>query len=181
MQILYDRDWSLTNTKLLMTKIFSSPERVEIRTKAHIVESDVYLSRATSAFSREDFQSAHISAIVTLECIIKVLVEIALEYFSNSQFIQKLDTSTKKFRKHKILDEYLHMSLLEKANDETVEEKLKLFKTIWDEMNFTTNRHRDALEASHFKIKTELKYYLNPAFLQGMIMRTKSIINSGKM
>ena len=43
-QILYDRDWSLTNAKLLMVKSYGSLERVEIRTKMHIVDSDVYLS-----------------------------------------------------------------------------------------------------------------------------------------
>lgn len=32
MQILYDRDWLLTNTKLLMAKSYGSPERVDIRT-----------------------------------------------------------------------------------------------------------------------------------------------------
>ena len=37
MQILYDRDWALTNTKLLMAKSYSSPERVDIRTEAHVV------------------------------------------------------------------------------------------------------------------------------------------------
>ena len=50
LQILYDRDWSLTNAKLLTVKSYSSLERVEIRTKMHIIESDVYLSRATSAY-----------------------------------------------------------------------------------------------------------------------------------
>ena len=57
MQILYDRDWLLTNSKLMMIKSYGSPERVDIRTEAHLLNSDIYLSRATSAFSREDFRS----------------------------------------------------------------------------------------------------------------------------
>ena len=70
MQILYDRDWSLTNTKLLMAKSYGSPERVDIRAEGHVVESDIYLSRATSAFSRKDFQSAQLFAAIALEKVL---------------------------------------------------------------------------------------------------------------
>ena len=93
MQILYDRDWSLHNTKILMTKSYVSPERVDIRTESHVVNSDIYLSRATSAFSREDFRSAYLFATVALENTLKILVEIALEPFSNSRFVEKLEVS----------------------------------------------------------------------------------------
>jgi len=88
MQILYDRDWSLTNTKLLMAKSYGSCERVDIRTEAHVVESDIYLTRATSAFSRQDFRSSCLFATVALENILRVLVEIALQPFSNSRFME---------------------------------------------------------------------------------------------
>lgn len=181
MQILYDRDWSLTNAKLMMAKTFSTPERVEIRTKAHIIESDVYLSRATSAFSRKDFPSAQLFATVALDYILQVFVEIALESISNSRFIQKLDLSTTKLGMQSIFHDYLRITDLETANNETVEDKLKLFKAIWDEINFTVNRHPDVLESSHFRIRTKLKYYSNQAFLQGMMIRARSLIDSGEM
>jgi len=73
------------------------------------------------------------------------------------------------------------ISGLSKVDNVSVEDKLKLFKVIWDEMNFTAKQNPHALESSHFIVKTKLKYYLNPAFLQGIIMRTKSLINSGKV
>lgn len=181
MQILYDKDWSLTNKKLMVTKTYSSPERVEIRTKEHIVESDIYLSRATSAFSRKDFRSAQLFATVSLESILRIPIEIALEPFSNSRFIQKLNCSTMKIGIHQLFGEYLKITGLEKANKETVEDKLKLFKTIWDEMNYRAMRNLEGLESSHFETRTKLKYYLNPAFLQGMMMRTKSLIDSEEL
>lgn len=180
MQILYDRDWSLTNTKLLMAKSYNSPERVDIRTEAHVVESDIYLSRATSAFSREDFQSAHLFATIALENILRVLMEIALEPFSNSRFIQKLEESTTKLGMQNLFDKYLEITGLNKADDVNGEGKLKLFKTVWDEISFTAKQNHEAFQTSHFRVKTKLKYYLNPPFLQGIIMRTKSLINSGK-
>jgi len=181
MQILYDRDWSLNNTKLLMVKSYGSPERVDIRTETHIIESDIYLSRATSAFSREDFRSAYLFATVALENILKVLVEIALEPFSNSRFVEKFEVSVAKMGMRDMFNEYLEITGLNKTDNVIAKDKLKLFKVIWDEMKATTEQNLQALESSHFKVKTKLNYYLNPAFLQGVMMRTNALIDSEKV
>ena len=181
MQILYDRDWSLNNTKLLMVKSYGSPERVDIRTEAHVIESDIYLSRATSAFSREDFRSAYLFATVALENILKVLVEIALEPFSNSRFVERVEVSAAKMGMRDMFNEYLEITGLNKTDNVIAKDKLKLFKVIWDEMKATTEQNLQALESSHFKVKTKLNYYLNPAFLQGVMMRTNALIDSEKV
>jgi len=180
MQILYDRDWSLTNTKLLMTKSYASPERVEIRTETHIVDADIYLSRATSAFSREDFYSAYLFASSALENILKVLIEIALKPFSNSRFLENLEASTAEFGMQTLFSEFLKVAMLQEASNEGVKEKLRLFKNIWDEMQITTKQNMQTFNSSHFTVKTKLNYYLNPAFLQGTIIRTNSLIENGK-
>jgi predicted nucleotidyltransferase len=180
MQILYDRDWSLTNIKLLMAKSYGSPERVDIRTETHVVESDIYLSRATSALAREDFCSAYLFATVALENILKVLVEIALAPFSNSQFMEKLENSVAKFGMRELLDQYMKIAGLSKVDDANARDKLKRFKIIWDEINATTKQNLQVLESTHFKVKTKLNYYLNPAFLQGAVMRANSLIETGK-
>jgi predicted nucleotidyltransferase len=181
MQILYDRDWSLNNTKLLAVKFYGSPERVDIRTEAHVIGSDIYLSRATSAFSREDFRSAYFFATVALENILKVLVEIALEPFSNSHFVERFEVSAAKMGMRDVFDEYLEITGLNKTDNVIAKDKMKLFKVIWDEMKATTGQNLQTLESSHFKVRTKLNYYLNPAFLQGMMMRTNALIDSEKV
>ena len=107
-------------------------------------------------------------------------MEIALEPISNSQFIQKLEESTEQLGMQNLFSEYLAITELNKVDDASVEDKLKLFKVIWDETSFTAKQNLQAFESSHFKNKTKLRFYLNPAFLQGMVARTKSLINSGK-
>lgn len=181
MHILYDRDWSLTNTKLWMVKSYGSPERIDIRTEAHVIESDIYLSRATSAFSREDFRSARLFATVALENTMKILMETALEPFSNSRFVKKLEHSAGKLGMQNLFDEYLNITGLGRTESAGVERRLRLFKQIWDEINAAIKQNSYALESAHFKVKTKLKYYLNPAFLQGVIIRTKSLIDSGQI
>jgi predicted nucleotidyltransferase len=181
MQILYDRDWSLNDTKVLMAKSYCSPERVDIRTETHVIDSDIYLSRATSAFSREDFRSAYLFATVALENILKVLVEIALEPFSNSRFVERLEVSAAKLGMRDLFNEYLEIAELNKTDDAGARDKLRFFKIVWDEMKVTAKQGVQALESSHFKVKTKLNYYLDPAFLQGVVMRTNFVIDSGKV
>ena len=180
MQILYDRDWALTNTKLLMAKSYSSPERVDIRTEAHVVESDIYLSRATSAFSREDFKSSHLFTSVALENVLKVLVEIAQQPFSNSRLMEAAENSAAKLRMRNIFDEYIELTGFGRVDKTNVRDKLRLLKTIWDEISAVAKQNRQTLESAHFKVKTRLNYYLNTAFLQGFLIRATALVEAEK-
>ncbi len=181
MQILYDRDWSLANTKLLMTKFYGSAGRVDIRTETHVIDSDIYLSRATSAFSREDFESAYLFSTVALENILKVLVEIALEPFSNSRFIERLESSAAKLKLPDLFREYLETERLSKVDNEDAKERLRLFKLIWNEIKTVASQNLPVLESAHFKVKTTLNYYLTPTFLNGAVLRANSLIENGKL
>jgi predicted nucleotidyltransferase len=181
MQILYDRDWSLANTKFLIAKSYGSPERVDIRTEAHIIDSDIYLSRATSAFSREDFLSAYLFATVALEHTLKIFIEVALEPFSNSRFIERLQSSTTKLGMQDMFNQYLDITSLNEIDTAIAKEKLKLFKEISEEISTTVRQNPHVFEACHLKVKTKLKYYLSPAFLEGALIRTNSLIESQKV
>ncbi|MCS7115017.1 MAG: nucleotidyltransferase domain-containing protein [Nitrososphaerota archaeon] len=175
-QILYDRDWALANAKLLMAKFYSSPERVDMRAQSHIIDSDIYLSRATSAFSKGDFRSAMLFAKAALKKALKILMEITLEPFSNSRFLEKIEVATKKLGMPHLFDEYLEIAKLKRLDGGFVEEKIELFKTVWDEMSFIVRQKPKTLERAHFRVKAKLKYYFSPAFPQGIVLRAKSLI-----
>jgi predicted nucleotidyltransferase len=178
MQILYDRDWTLTNTKLLMAKSYCSPERVDIRTEAHVVESDIYLSRATSAFSRQDFRSSHLFATVALENILKVLVEIALQPFSNSRFMETAESCAANLGTRSLFDQYVELTGFSRVDSTHAKDRLRLFKTIWDDINTVAKQNLPTLESTHFKVKTRLNYYLNAAFLQGVVIRATAMVEA---
>jgi hypothetical protein len=80
-----------------------------------------------------------------------------------------------------LFNEYLAMAKLNKADGASAKDKLRLFKIMWDEMKATVNQNVQALVSSHFKVKTNLNYYLDAAFLQGMTIHTDSLIDSGKV
>lgn len=179
MQILYDRDWGLTNTKLIMTKAYGSSERVDIRTEAHIVDSDIYLSRATSALSRQDYKSSHIFALTALETTMKLLIEITLQPFSNSRFMETAQNSTEKLGLHSLFKEYIEMAGFDKVNQETAKRNLKLFKTIWEDIKSISQNNPQKLDTLHFKVKTRLNYYLNHQFLRAAMNRATNMIETG--
>jgi predicted nucleotidyltransferase len=181
MQILYDRDWLLTDTKLLMAKSYCSPERVDIRTETCLLNSDVYLSRATSAFSREDYPSAHVFAIVALESILRILAEIAMEPFSNSHFTKRMENATIRLEMPEIFQKYLEISRLNRIDDSRIRNKLTLFRAVWEEVAMAARKSLQKMTPLHFKVRANLDYYLNPAFLRGVMARTKCLVDSGEI
>ena len=95
--------------------------------------------------------------------------------------MEKFEVSAAKMEMRDVFNEYLEITGLNKTDNVIAKDKLKLFKVIWDEMKATTEQNRQTLESSHFKVKTKLNYYLNPALLQGVVMRTNALIDSGKI
>lgn len=178
-QIFYDKDWKLANVKMLMAKSYGSPERIEIRTNVHTIEADIHLSRATSALSKGDFPSARLFASTAMENALKVPLEITLQPISNSHFIKGAELATEKLGLKEMFTDYMEIAELNNVDKTLAEEKLKLFKKLWDEMYFTVKQNIQTVEKAYFKVKTSLKYYFNTFFVQGVVLRTTSIINAG--
>ncbi|UCF58822.1 MAG: nucleotidyltransferase domain-containing protein [Candidatus Bathyarchaeota archaeon] len=177
--ILYDRDWSLANTKLWMSKAYQKPERVDVRTEAYVIESDIYLSRATSAHARGDFQSACIFAGLGVEIMLKTLIELNLLSISNSRFMSALKESAEKLEMPKFFNDYLSTARLSKLDYCGVEKKIGLFKSIWGGVATFMREHASTLNSLHFTVKTMLGYYGKRSFLKGMVARSCALLNEG--
>jgi predicted nucleotidyltransferase len=176
--VLYDRDWSLTHMQNWMSKTYRKVERVDIRTEGYVVESDMYLSRATSALDRGDFQSARIFATMGVESMLKVLIDVNLLPFSNSHFIQVLEEAAKRGRMPEIFVSYLTAARLFRIDQHEAERKLSLLRSIWEDITSFMKEHASTVDSLHFKIRTGLRYYAKPAFLAGMIARSQAIITT---
>jgi len=176
--ILYDRDWSFTNSKEWVMNIYGSPERINIRTEACLVDADIYLSRASSALSREDYQSACIFAEKAAEKIMVIPMIICQLPISRSRFLKKLSRAVEKLQMQKIYAEYLALANLFEPEKEEAEKTLNYFKEIWDEVSLFIKRNMQALNESHFRIKSKLKYNTSPLFLQGTVLRSRALIDA---
>ncbi len=176
--VLHDRDWLLTNTKEWLSQVYLKPGRVDVRTEAHLVESDIYLSRAASAYAKRDFQSTRVFASMGLESILKILVEARLLPISNSHFIEALERSANDLGHPKFFAAYLAASQLYGLSRSDTERKLELFRATWEHVASFMKNNASVLDSAHFKVKSKLKYYGKPEFLQGMIARSQEIIDA---
>lgn len=177
--ILYDRDWSLANTKKWNSRTYRKPERVDIGTEAYLVNSDIYLSKATSAHARGDFQSACVFAGIGVEFILKAFIEVNMLPISNSHFVRALKKSTEKLGMPKFFNNCLATLRLSRLNRRDAEKKIGLFKGVWDDVATFMIDHASALDSLHFKVKTRLEYYGKRGFLKGLVARAEAIIYQG--
>lgn len=176
-KVSYDRDRSLTNVKNWMSKTFWRFERVDLRTETYLIESDMYLSRASSAHAKGDFQSACVFAGVGMESILKILIEVNQFPISNSRFIEAVGESAEAVEMPELIADYLVTARLSDVNRRDAEKKLNLFKDAWEDVASFMKEHASTLDSLHFKIKTKLQYYGNPVFLEGMTARSQALMN----
>lgn len=177
--ILYDREWTLTNTKEHLMNSFYTPERLKIRAENHLVNADIYISRATSAQSRGDYESAQVFAIISTHTILKTIIEAARLPITSSRYLKTLEKATKQLNVASLFADYLQIAKLNNLSQKEVEEKLGSFKTVWEEIASYTKTNTQLLNSMHFKIRTKLNYYTTLAFLQGMILRSQALLNEG--
>ena len=179
MIVLYDREWLLTNIKDWICRAYRKAERVGIRTEVYLVESDIYLSRAASAYGRGDFQSACVFAGMGLESMLKILVEVNLLPISNSHLVGALERSANKLGCPKFFAAYLVVSRLHGLSRREAERKVDLFRVVWDDISCFMKDNVSALEPLHFKVRSKLDYYGKPGFLRGVIARSQEIVHAG--
>ena len=178
--VLYDRDWSLTNTKDWLVRVYRKPCRVDLRTECYVVESDVLLSRAFSAYQRGDFQSACVFAEMAVESILKTLLEINFAPASSSRFIELLEESAGKVGMPHVYTGFLTVAGLSEVNVDNVERKIELFEGFWNDFSSYVRKHSSVVDSLDFRVKTRLKYYGKPDFLHGTVSRTRNLIDKQK-
>lgn len=179
MVVLHDNGWLLAKIKDWISQIYGRSGRVGIRTKVYLVESDIYLSRAASAYGRGDFQSACVFAGMGLESMLKILVDVNLLPISNTHFVGALEMSANRLECPKFFASYLVVSRLYSLSRRDAERKVGLFRVVWDDVSSFVKTNASALDSLHFKVRSKLKYYGKPGFLRGVSIRSQEIIRAG--
>ncbi|MGQ9566004.1 MAG: nucleotidyltransferase domain-containing protein [Candidatus Bathyarchaeales archaeon] len=179
--VLYDRDWTLSNVKEQITKSYYTPERLGIRADIYLIDADIFLSRATSAQAREDYESTKVFATMSAQSILKTLVEACKLPLSNSRYVETLKKAAEQLNTPWHFASYQTVAGLDSLSQDAVEERLSGFKAIWDEIATSVRVNKLFMDTLHFKIRTKLDYYVAPAFLQGMILRSQALLNEGAL
>jgi len=178
-EILHDPNGTLERAKNTMMKIMWLPERVEIRTGDYLVKADTLLSRGLSAYGRERYQSAKLNAMLALETIMKILIEVNKIPLSNSHYMRALEASMKKMDLNKLYQEYLGIAGLSKVKRKDAERIFKSFVEVWSGVVDIVEANSSAIKTLHQEIINNLNFYCKPSFLRGIIVRVRSLLEEG--
>jgi len=176
MKVIFDRDGSLTKAKNLMSKVYWRPERVEIRTEAHLIEADTYLSRARLAFNRGDYQSAKFNSIMSFRSLMKILTEIGRKPILGSFFIRNLEPVSKSLNMYPLYENYIRLMGLAGLSKADVKVMLDTLSSVWRSIMDFTAVNISFTKSFHPKVGAKLNYYGREAFLKGLIARLRDLI-----
>lgn len=177
-EILYDRTQRLTRIQDWTRKTYWTHERVDLRTESYLMDAYTLLSRATSAQNKGDLKSASVYAEVGLGNILKILIEVNMLPISNTHFIEVLESSMKKLCMREIYNDYVEISRLAGLDRSEAESMLGAFEEGWSEATSAIESLDSTLKKLHERVRRSLNYYGKPAFLKGMVDRSRSLMNS---
>jgi hypothetical protein len=101
-----------------------------------------------------------------------------MEPFSNSHFMERVRRAATVLQMSDVFQEYARISRLNEVTGSGVGVKLRLFGALWEEIRAAARESPLNVRSSHSRFRAGLNYYLNPAFLLGVIARTNSLIDS---
>lgn len=176
LKIIFDRDGSLTRAKNLMSKIFRRPERVEIRSETYLVEADAYLSRARTAFNREDYHSSKLNLIRSFWSLMKILIEIGGGLVVSSRFMKNLEEASMNLDMYDIYEKYVNLMGFSELDKSDVEARLNSVSSVWNEViNFVAANPPP--KTMHPKMSANINYYGKTDFLNGLVARANALID----
>ncbi|MEM2272944.1 MAG: nucleotidyltransferase domain-containing protein [Candidatus Bathyarchaeia archaeon] len=176
LQILFDRDGSLTRAKNLMSRVYWKPERVELRTESYLFEADSYLSRAKQALNRGDYRSAKVNSIRSFWALVKILMEAGRKLILNSSFIRNLEVVCKSLDMYAVYKSYVDAAGFDRLSKSDVKLMIDSLTSAWEGiMKFTASVSplpRDV----HPKLSAKLNYYGRESFLKGLKARVNDLL-----
>jgi len=178
--VLYDRDWSLTNAKDWASRSYRNIERMNIRAETHLVDADIYISRASSAIARGDYESSAVFAGLGLESILRIVVEAGLLPFSVSRFVRTLELASQRLDCSQFFDAFIAVSRIGSVSRHDVDVCFNLFEAILSDLAYVLQEQASALDSIHPSVKGQLAYYGNPSFLRGMLARSQSMVKTAE-
>ena len=175
-QVLFDRDGTLTRAKNLMSRVYWRPERIDIRTESYLVEADSYLSRARLAFNRGDYRSVKVNSIRGFRAVSKILIEIGRKPVLTSSFTRKLEVACKSLGLQDFYNNYIELAEFSGLSKSDVKSMLNSLSSAWAGMIEFISTTLPLYKGLHPKVGAKLNYYGREQFLRGLIARTSDLI-----
>lgn len=176
LQVLFDRDGSLTKAKNLISRVYWKPERIELRTESHLFEADSYLSRARQALNRGDYRSAKVNAIRSFWALVKILMEAGRKLILSSSFIRNLEPACRSLDMYALYKSYVDVAGFEKLSKSDVKLMFDSLLSVWGGIIKFITSISPLPKDVHPKLGAKLNYYGREPFLKGLRARVNGIL-----
>lgn len=204
--ILHDPEGVLKRAKRWIAENYRTPGRVDIRTEHNLILSDSYLSRATSAMLRRDWETAAVYAAVSMEPGVEVLMDVASIPVTEIAFVWNLRRACERLELPGLYKSYLSAArllgeevsvevkslirrifreILGRPISETkirpldaddISSDIKAFEESWGHISSFMKENRRVLERTHRRLRGDIFYRTMSPYPRIVLTRTKRMM-----
>lgn len=175
--ILYDPSGLLERARDWVKANYRTPGRIEVRTEQYITRADTYFSRASSAMTRGDLETASLFSDMSLAPIAHTVMDVAGLPITRSAFVWNLRRACTKLDMigiYKVILSNTRLGGLEKAD---VSSALDRFEGVWRRISRYMEDNREVIRGLHSRLRDEINYLTDPTLLKGIFRRTEEMID----
>ncbi len=166
--VLYDPDGLLGRARGFVSRNFRTPGRVEVRTEGYLTMAEMYLSRASSAYTRGDLETAVLYADTSLMSLGYTLMDVAGVPIARGSFVWGLRRAGERLGRLDLYGEILKVARLSGLSAGEVGDLRGLFGGIWRGVVKFFGENWFVVEGLHERLSRDISY-LSDAALRGMV------------
>ena len=177
--VLYDPKGLLGKARGFVEQNYRAPGRVDIRTEGYIAMADVYMSRASSAVTRRNLETASVYVDAGLESISGVLMDIAGVPIARESFVWNLRRACEGLGLMDFYRDFIDVSRLSGLEARDVVEVRRRFEGVWRQISGYLCDSGDALAGLHEVLKREVGYLTSRSMLGLLLAVAEDMLDGG--
>ncbi|MFB0558550.1 MAG: nucleotidyltransferase family protein [Candidatus Bathyarchaeia archaeon] len=174
--VLYDRGGLLERARGFVEGNYRTPGRVEVRTEGYLATSETYLSRASSAMTRRDPETAAVYTDVSLYEASSILMDVAGFPITRGSFVWNMRRACEKLREEEVYRAVMSGTRLSEVVRPDVDQGLGGFEAVWRQVSGYIGYNRHVVEGMHEVLKRDIAYMTDPAMLRLILSRAGGML-----
>jgi len=174
--VLHDPEGVLERAREWVAENYRTPGRIDVRTEHNLILSDSYLSRATSAMLRGDWESAAVYAAFSMDPGVEVLIDIASLPVTEISFIWNLRRASEGLGLLGLYRTYLSTARLTGLKADDISSSIKAFEESWRLVSSFMEENRRVVERVHRRLRNEISYRTTSTYLKAVLARVRRVV-----
>jgi predicted nucleotidyltransferase len=174
--ILHDPSGLLKRARGFVEGRYRTKGRVEVRTEGYLTNADMFLSRASSAMTRKDLETASLFADMSLEAVVEVLMDVAGLPITRGAFMWNLRRACERLEMMEVYKKVISLARLSGLEKGRVAVSLNRFEGVWRQMSAYIEDNGDVVEGMHDRLRRDIGYLTDPALLRCILARTGEML-----